>query len=55
MRSSSLRNVLELQQKFESGATTLSIQVLHFLRDWLINHIGKSDKELAAATHAGNH
>ncbi|RZI42643.1 bacteriohemerythrin [Herbaspirillum sp. HC18] len=44
-----LAQVLDLQHKFESGAATLSIQVLHFLRDWLINHIGKSDKLLAAA------
>jgi len=46
-----LLQVLELQKKFQSGAATLTIQVLHFLRDWLINHIGKSDKELALATH----
>lgn len=43
--------VVELQQKFESGAATLSIQVLHFLRDWLVHHIGESDKALAAAAH----
>ncbi len=45
-----LQQVDELQSKFDSGATTLSIQVLHFLRDWLINHIGKSDKALAEAS-----
>lgn len=43
--------VIDLQTKFESGTATLSIQVLHFLRDWLINHIGKSDMALAAAAH----
>ena len=47
-----LKQVLDLQQKFESGAATLSIQVLHFLRDWLINHIGKSDVALATAAKA---
>lgn len=47
-----LQQVLDLHQKFESGAATLSIQVLHFLRDWLINHIGKSDKGLAEASRA---
>jgi hemerythrin-like metal-binding protein len=46
-----LQQVMELQRKFESGAATLSLQVLHFLRDWLINHIGKSDRELAIAAH----
>lgn len=50
-----LIEVLELQKKFESGAATLSIQVLHFLRDWLVNHIGKSDKELALAAHGVPH
>ncbi|OWW19650.1 bacteriohemerythrin [Noviherbaspirillum denitrificans] len=50
-----LNQVLDLQKKFESGAATLSIQVLHFLRDWLINHIGKSDKELALAAHGVAH
>lgn len=45
-----LQQVLELHGKFESGTATLSIQVLHMLRDWLINHIGKSDMELANAT-----
>ncbi|HYD95939.1 MAG TPA: bacteriohemerythrin [Noviherbaspirillum sp.] len=44
-----LKQVLDLQQKFDSGAATLSIQVLHFLRDWLIHHIGESDQKLAAA------
>lgn len=43
--------VLDLQQKFENGTGTLSIQVLHFLRDWLVHHIGESDMALAAAAH----
>lgn len=44
-----LEQVLDMQQKFERGAVSLSIQMLHFLRDWLIDHIGESDKKLAAA------
>ncbi|HZW12902.1 MAG TPA: bacteriohemerythrin [Noviherbaspirillum sp.] len=47
-----LNQVLDLHHKFENGTATLSIQVLHFLRDWLINHIGKSDKDLAEASRA---
>lgn len=47
-----LKQVLDLHQKFENGTATLSVQVLHFLRDWLINHIGKSDKQLADASRA---
>ena len=50
-----LKEVLDLQVKFESGSTTLSIQVLHFLRDWLTHHIGESDKALATAAHALAH
>lgn len=47
-----LRQVLDLQIKYDSGSGTLSIQVLHFLRDWLVNHIGKSDAVLARASRA---
>jgi len=47
-----LKQVLELNERFESGAATLSVQVLHFLRDWLINHIGKSDMGLAEASRS---
>lgn len=47
-----LTQVLDLQVKYESSAGTLSIQVLHFLRDWLVNHIGKSDVALAEASRA---
>jgi hemerythrin len=46
-----LREVLDLQEKFEQGNANLSIQVLHFLRDWLLHHIGESDQALAAASH----
>lgn len=50
-----LQQVLDLQEKFNAGAATLSIQVLHFLRDWLINHIGKQDLQLAAAAQGAAH
>jgi hemerythrin len=40
------RQVLGVQQKYASGATTtLSLDVLHFLRDWLIKHIQGSDQK----------
>lgn len=45
-----LKQVLELHEKFENGTATLSVQVLHMLKDWLLNHIGKSDQELANTT-----
>lgn len=44
-----LQQVLDMHQKFETGTITLSVQLLHFLRDWLIEHIGEADKKLAAA------
>ncbi len=45
-----LQQVHDMRQKFENGTITLSVQVLHFLRDWLVEHIGESDKKLAAAS-----
>jgi hemerythrin len=35
--------VLELQQKFSAGQAILSLEVLMFLRDWLMEHIHISD------------
>jgi hemerythrin len=41
--------VLEVQTKFKAGETTvLSMQVLNFLRDWLVKHIQGSDRALGA-------
>jgi hemerythrin len=37
------QKVLELQRDFNAGKVVLSIPVLHFLRDWLQNHIQKMD------------
>jgi hemerythrin len=40
------RQVLDVQQKYATGASaTLSIDVLHFLKNWLINHIQGSDQK----------
>jgi hemerythrin len=40
------RQVLDVQQKYASGASaTLSLDVLHFLKDWLIKHIQGSDQK----------
>jgi hemerythrin-like metal-binding protein len=37
------RKVLELQKEFEAGKTSISVQVLQFLRTWLQQHIQHSD------------
>lgn len=50
-----LQQVLEMERDFESGAATLSIQVPHLLRDWLVNHSGKSDKDLATVVRGMPH
>jgi len=39
------RQVLEIQAKVRAGAPgTLSLEVMNFLKNWLINHIQGSDK-----------
>ncbi|HEX5230491.1 MAG TPA: bacteriohemerythrin [Bryobacteraceae bacterium] len=40
--------VVEFQKSFESGHAALSIDLLHFLKDWLQHHIGETDRKVAA-------
>jgi len=37
------RSVLAFQRDFQSGRVTITVQILHFLRDWLEHHIQGSD------------
>ncbi|MEI8393548.1 MAG: bacteriohemerythrin [Rhodospirillaceae bacterium] len=40
------RKVIDIQKKYHSGATvTLSMEVLTFLKDWLLKHIQGTDKK----------
>ena len=40
-----VQNVSEFKNKYDSGALTLSIEVMNFLNNWLQNHIKGSDKK----------
>lgn len=40
------KQVLDVQAKYKSGSVaTLSLEVMNFLKNWLINHIQGSDKK----------
>ncbi|QXE90008.1 bacteriohemerythrin [Geomonas subterranea] len=39
--------VVELQEKFKSGETVLTHDVIEFLKNWLVNHIKGTDKRYA--------
>ncbi|MGE5516226.1 MAG: bacteriohemerythrin [Bacteroidota bacterium] len=44
-----IAKVEEFQRRLEQRSGTISMEVLVFLRDWLVNHINKTDKHFAAA------
>ncbi|MGB9640373.1 MAG: bacteriohemerythrin [Anaerolineales bacterium] len=39
------RKVLEFQQKFQQNPTGLGVQMMEFLKSWLVNHIQGTDKK----------
>jgi len=41
------RQVLAFQADYQSGQAVITVQVLHFLKDWLENHIAGSDQKYA--------
>ncbi len=41
--------VMEFKERFESGSATVSIELMSFLGDWLINHIQATDRQYVAA------
>jgi hemerythrin-like metal-binding protein len=42
-----VKRVNQFKQDFISGKMLVSIEVLNFLRDWLVSHIADSDKKYA--------
>jgi hemerythrin len=42
------KTALELQEKFESGQTALSVKTIAFLKDWLTHHILVVDKQYSS-------
>ena len=38
------QKVVDLKIKFDSGRTIISLETMNFLKDWLNNHIMKTDK-----------
>ena len=45
LHSDLTNQVIELKNKFDSGKTSLSIEVQNFLKNWLTNHILDEDKK----------
>ena len=41
------KEVVSLQKQFEGGRILITMQVMKFLKDWLINHIQDVDKKYA--------
>ncbi len=46
------RKVLELRSQFHTGQTVITMDVMKFLKEWLVNHIQHADK-VAGAFIAG--
>jgi hemerythrin len=40
-----VKKVADFQKEFDSGRTSVSIEVMNFLRDWLNGHILGTDKQ----------
>jgi hemerythrin len=43
--------VIEESRKFESGKHGIPLELVHFLRDWIVSHIAVYDKVLADYIH----
>ncbi len=43
-----VEKVNDFQERIESGKLVVSVEVTNFLKDWLINHIQKTDREYSS-------
>ncbi|MCX6080623.1 MAG: bacteriohemerythrin [Chloroflexi bacterium] len=43
-----IQKVFELQTQYRSGKVALTLPVMEFLKDWLVNHIIKNDQKYMA-------
>ncbi|MBI9052823.1 MAG: hemerythrin family protein [Bacteroidales bacterium] len=43
-----IEKLKSLKLEFESGKITISLEILNFLKDWLLNHILNTDKKYSA-------
>jgi len=44
--------VLQFQNNFRSGSAALSIELMNFLKSWLVDHIQGTDKQYSAPLNA---
>ncbi len=47
-----VKQVLDLQKKFQAGGAVLTLTVLSFLKDWLFTHIQGEDKKYGVFLNA---
>jgi hemerythrin-like metal-binding protein len=39
--------VVQFQKEFEATRSAMTVQIIQFLKDWLVHHIGQTDKKVA--------
>jgi hemerythrin-like metal-binding protein len=43
--------IVDFQEKIKNGRTSLSMEIMDFLKDWLLKHINGTDKKYASTMH----
>jgi len=43
-----IKKVSDFQSKYHSGQIVMGVEIMSFLKDWLLNHISGSDKKYGA-------